>query len=102
MTQERIIETTTPDGNVVERTYERDNGPASVTVNTAPASSGGFSAVMALLLLVAIAVGGYLLFAKSGQETKKDNAVTAAAEDVGAAAKKAGNAVEKAADKIAN
>lgn len=102
MTQERIIETTNADGNVVERTYERDNGPASVTVNTAPTTGGGFRAVMALLLLAAIAVGGYMLFANSGRESKKDNAVAAAADEVGAAAKKAGNAVEKAADKIAN
>lgn len=102
MTEERIIETTTADGNVVERTYERDNGPASVTVNTAPESGSGLSAVMALLLLAAIAIGGYLLFATGGQETKKDTAVTAAAEEVGAAAKKAGDALEKAADEIAN
>lgn len=102
MTEERIIETTNPDGTIAERRYERETAPASVTVNTAPTSGGGFSAVMAILLLAAIAVGGYLLFANGAQETRKDDAVTAAAEEVGAAANKAGNAVEKAADKIAN
>ena len=102
MTRKRIIETSTADGDIVERSYEREHGPASVTVNTAPAQGGGFSAVMALLLLAAIAVGGYLLFANGGREAQKDNAVTAAAEEVGAAAKKAGDAVEKAADKIGN
>jgi hypothetical protein len=102
MAQQRIIETTTADGNVVERSYERDNGPASIAVNTAPTSGGSFSTIMALLLLAAIAVGGYLLFISSGREAKNDNAVTATAEEVGAAPKKAGNAADKAAGKIGN
>ncbi len=103
MVQERIIETTDANGTIVERAYERDTGPANVTVNTAPTSSGGgFSAVMALLLLAAVAVGGYLIFANNGYEERKDNAVADAANDVGNAAQKAGNAVEKAAEKIGN
>lgn len=103
MIDERITETTDAQGNVVERTIERDRGPAAVTVNTAPASSGGgFGAVMGILLLVALAVGGYLFFANSGSEVRKDNAVAEAAHNVGAAAQKAGNAVEKPAEKIAN
>lgn len=39
MIAERITETTDAQGNVVERTMERDTGPAAVTVNTAPAAS---------------------------------------------------------------
>jgi hypothetical protein len=102
MVQERIVETTDAQGTVVERAYERDTGPASVTVNTAPSGSSGFGAVLGILLLLGIAVGGYLLFTNNSSEERKDNAVAEAADDVGAAAEKAGAAVEKAADKIAN
>ncbi len=55
---------------------------------------------MAILLLFALAVGAYFLFANSDSEVRKDNAVAEAADNVGAAAEKAGNAVEKAAEKI--
>jgi hypothetical protein len=102
MVQERIVETTDAQGTVVERAYERDTGPASVTVNTAPSGSSGFSAVLGILLLIGIAVAGYLLFTNNSSEERKENAVAEAAGDVGAAAEKAGAAVEKAADKIAN
>ncbi len=103
MTDERITETTNAQGNVVERTIERDTGPAAVTVNTAPPASGGGSwAMIAIVLLFVIAVGGYFMFANSDSEVAKDNAVAEAADNVGAAAEKAGNAVEKAAEKIAN
>jgi hypothetical protein len=75
MEQERIIETTDANGTIVEHAYERDAGPANVTVNTAPTNSGGgFSAVMALLLLAAVAVGGYLVFTNNGSEARKDTA----------------------------
>ncbi len=104
MAEERITETTDAQGNVVERTIERDTGPAApVTVNTAPASGGsGMGAIFGILVLIVLAVGGYFLFAQSDSEVARDNAVAEAAENVGAAAEKAGNAVEKAADKIAN
>jgi flagellar basal body-associated protein FliL len=103
MIEERITETTDTQGNVVERTIERDSGPAAVTVNTSPASSGsGFGAIMGILLLLALAAGGYFLFASNESEARKDNAVAEAADNVGAAAEKAGNAVEKAAEEIAN
>jgi flagellar basal body-associated protein FliL len=103
MTEERITETTDAQGNVVERTIERDTGPAAVTVNTAPAASGGGSgAMIAIVLLFVLAIGGYFVFSNSDSEVRKDNAVAEAAENVGAAAEKAGNAVEKAADKITN
>jgi hypothetical protein len=96
MAEERITETTDAQGNVVERTIERETGPAPVTVNTAPASGGGFGAIIGVLLLFALAVGGYFLFANSDNEARKDDAVAEAAENVGASAEKAGNAVEKA------
>ncbi len=99
---ERIIETTDAQGNIVETTIERETGPAPVTVNTAPSSGGGFGTIIGVLLLFALAVGAYFLFAISNSENRKDDAIAEAADDVGAAAQKAGNAVEKAADKIAN
>lgn len=102
MVQERIVETTDAHGTVVERAYERDTGPASVTVNTAPSSGGGFGTIIGILLLAILAVGAYMLFANNESEARKDNAVAEAADNVGEAAQKAGNAVEKAADKIAN
>ena len=104
MIEERITETTDVNGNVTERLIERDSGPAAVTVNTAPAASsgGGSGMLIGILLIALLAVGGYFLFASSDSEVAKDNAVAEAADNVGAAAKKAGNAVEKAADKLAN
>jgi hypothetical protein len=105
MIEERITETTDAHGNVTGRTIEHNTAPApaAVTVNTAPASGGsGMGAIFGILLLFALVVGGYFLFANSGSEAAKDNAVAEAAENVGAAAEKAGNAVEKAADKLAN
>jgi hypothetical protein len=104
MIEERITETTDLNGNVTERTIERDTGPAAVTVNTAPASSsgGGSGMLIGILLIAVLAVGAYFLFANSDSEARKDNAVAEAADNVGAAAEKAGNAVEKAADKLAN
>ena len=102
MIEERITETTDVNGNVVERTIERDTGSAPVTGNTAPASSGGSSVFIMIILLLALAVGGYFFYADSGNEARKDDAIAEAADNVGTAAKKAGNAVEKAADKIAN
>jgi uncharacterized protein HemX len=102
MAEEHITETTDANGNVIERQIHRDTGATPVTVNTAPASSGGNGLLIALLVLVALAVGGYFLMAGSDSEARKDNAIAEAASDVGNAAEKAGAAVEKAADKIAN
>ncbi len=102
MAEERITETTDAQGKVVERTIKREASPTPVTVNTAPASGGGFGAIIGVLLLFALAVGGYFLFANSDSETRKDDAVAEAADNVGAAAEKAGNAVEKATKKIAD
>jgi uncharacterized protein HemX len=102
MSEERVTETTDPQGNVVERTIERGTGPAPVTVNTAPASGGGSTGLIMVVLLIALAVGGYFFFAGNASETRKDDAVAEAADNVGAAAEKAGAAVEKAADKLTN
>lgn len=101
MIEERVTETTDANGNVVERTIERDHGPTPVTVNTAPQASGGMGGIFIVILLIAAVAIGYFLFANSDSEVRKDNAVAEAADNVGAAAEKAGNAVEKVADEIA-
>lgn len=99
MAEERITETVDRTGNV-ERRFERDTAPGHVTVNTAPASSGGGGALLAILALGLIAVLVYFLVTGNSSESRKDNAVAEAASDIGAAAEKAGNAVEKAAGKV--
>ena len=74
MTEERIIEVERPSG-------------------------GGAGWVIAAVLVAAL-VAGILLFANmSNSGARKDNAIAAAADDVGKAATKAGNAAETAANK---
>lgn len=100
MIEERITEKTDAQGNVIETTVERNDTVTPVTVNAAPAASGGgFGGIFIILLLAVLAVGGYFLFTKES-ENRKDEAVAEAADNVGAAAEKAGNAIEKAVDKI--
>lgn len=99
MVEERITKRTDADGNVVETTIERNVGTAPVTVHTGPRGGGGFG-LLALLLLVAVAMGAYFLYGASQGESRKDDAVAQAAEDVGNAATKVGNSVEKAVEKI--
>ena len=101
MVEERITERTDAQGNVIETTIERNHTDTPVTVNTAPASSGGgFGGIIAVLLLLALAAGAYFMFANSDSENRKDDAVAKAADNVGAAAEKVGKSVEKAVDKI--
>ena len=103
MTEERITERTDLDGNVTERIIER--GEPTVAVNPvamAPASTGGgMSGIVIVLLLLALAVGGYFLLTQTA-ENKQDAAVAEAADNVGEAAKKVGDSVEKAAEKLTN
>ena len=97
MTEERITERTDPTGNVVERTVERSD-PVMVATPVA-SSGGGMTGIFLVLLLGVLAVGGYFLFANQG-ESKKDAAITDAAENVGKAAKKLGESAERAVDNI--
>ena len=95
MTEERITERTDPAGNVIERTVERSDP----TMVAAPTSGGGMTGIFLLLLVVALVVAGFFLFANPGV-SKKDAAITNAAENVGNAAKKIGDSAERAIDKI--
>ena len=58
--------------------------------------------MIALLLLIALGVGGYFLMQGTDASSNKDNAIAAAADDVGNAAQKVGDAAQDAAKKIGN
>ena len=64
-------------------------------------SGGGAGWMIAMVLLVALVVGILLFANMSNSGARKDNAIAAAAGDVGKAATKAGNAAETAAEKAA-
>jgi hypothetical protein len=88
MAEERITEVETPSGNThtSHTVVDRDRG-------------GGAGWLIAIVLILAVLIGGYFLMRSSNSEANKDNAVAAAAQDVGDAAQQAGDAVENAADK---
>jgi hypothetical protein len=91
MTEERITETRTPEGNTHTNT----------TVVTDQPKSGGGGMWIGLLVLVAIAVIALLVFNQmSDSQAAKDSAVADAAAQVGDAAGQVGDAAEKAADKV--
>ncbi|WP_347091117.1 hypothetical protein [Sphingomonas parapaucimobilis] len=54
--------------------------------------SGGGMAI-AIVLLIAVLVGGFYLFSRGSAENRRDAAVTSAAKSVGDTAKKAGDAI---------
>ena len=77
---DRIVETPATHTTVIER-------------------SGGSGAgwMIAIVLLIAVAIGGFYLFGRQGAQNSKDAAITSAAKSVGGAADKVGDAVEPAA-----
>ena len=89
MTEERITEVETPSGNVhtTHTIVERSGG-------------GGSGFLIAIVLILAVLVGGYFLMQGTMASSNKDNAIAGAANDVGDAAKKVGNAAENAVKKI--
>ncbi len=92
MTEERITETTTPEGNTHTRT----------TVITDQQRSGGAFKWFALLALIVVGIGAVLVFSQLGDaEAAKDTAVADAAEQVGQAAGQVGDAAKQAIDKTA-
>jgi hypothetical protein len=91
MTEERITETRTPDGDVHTHT---------TVITDQPRSGGGFK-WFGLLVLIVAAVAAVLIFTQmSDAEVAKDNAVAGAAEDVGNAAGQVGDAAEQAIDEV--
>ncbi len=92
MTEERITETSTPEGNTHTHT---------TVITDQPRSGGGFKWFV-LLALIVVGFGAVLLLSQMGDaETAKDNAVADAATQVGDAAGKVGEAAEEAIDKVA-
>lgn len=89
MTEERLTEVETPSGNVhtTHTIVERSGG-------------GGSGFLIAIVLILAVLVGGYFLMQGTNASANKDNAIAGAASDVGDAAKKVGNAAENAVKKL--
>ena len=91
MTEERITESRTPEGNTHTHT----------TVITDQPRSGGAFKWFALLALIVVGIGAVLVFSQLGDaETAKDSAVADAATQVGEAAGQVGDAAEKAVDEV--
>lgn len=95
MTQERVIERTDASGNVTERTIERSYGERG---------GSGIGSTLLWLLFAALVVSAaaYFVAGMSKSESKKDEAIAAAASDIGGAAKDVGESAKKAADELTN
>lgn len=92
MAEERITETVDPAGNVTERTVER-GAPATTVVER----RGGGGAIIAIALIIVALIAAYVVFGINRSDSRKDDAIAAAAQDVGAGARQVGAAAEKAA-----
>jgi uncharacterized protein HemX len=84
MAEERIVET--PHSTTTTRTTD---APQTVVVER----RGGGGWAIALVLLVAVLVGGYFLMTQTATETRKDAAVEGAAKSVEKTADTIGDAV---------
>lgn len=93
--EERITEVETPSGNThTSHTYvDRDAGAER---------SGGAGWLIAVILVLALLIGGYFLMRNSGSDVAKDNAIAEAAGEVGAAAEQVGDAAQNAAGNLKN
>ena len=89
MTEERITEVETPSGNVHTTHTVVDRG-----------SGGGSGWLIAIVLILAVLVGGYFLMQGTNASANKDNAIAGAAKDVGDAANKVGDAAQDAVKKL--
>jgi uncharacterized protein HemX len=90
MAEERITEVQTPSGNT----------HTSHTIVERDGRRGGSGWIIAIVLVLALLVGGYMLMQGTNASTSKDDAIAQAAGDVGNAAQKVGDAAEKAVDQI--
>lgn len=87
MADEQITTTTSPDGNTSHTTVSTSGG-------------GGSGWLFGLIAVVLLGFGIYYFAMQSDSSAKKDNAITAAAQDVGNAAKDVGNAAQEAASSV--
>ena len=88
MADEQITTTTSPDGNTSHTTVSTSDG------------GGGAGWLFGLIAVVLLGFGIYYFAMQSDSSAKKDNAITAAAQDVGNAAKDVGNAAQDAASSV--
>ena len=88
MADEQITTTTSPDGNTSHTTVSTSGG------------GGGAGWLFGLIAVVLLGFGIYYFAMQSDSSAKKDNAITAAAQDVGNAAKDVGNAAQDAASSV--
>lgn len=89
MTEERITEVETPSGNVHTTHTVVDRG-----------GGGGSGWLIAIVLILAVLVGGYFLMQGTNASANKDDAIAGAAKDVGDAANKVGDAAQDAVKKL--
>ena len=95
MTEERVTEVHTPDGNT--------HTTHTTVVTDEPRGGGGSGWVIAIVLILAIIVGIWAFSTMGGSEMAKDDAVADAANNVGDAAQQVGDAAQDAAaDSVAN
>ncbi len=92
MTEERVTEVETPEGNTHTHT--------TVVHSDEPRRGGGSGWVIALVLVLAVIAGVYFFTQMSGAEVAKDTAIADAAGEVGDAAQQAGQAVEDVANEV--
>ncbi len=93
MTEERITEVRTPEGNTHTHT---------TVVHDEPRGSGGSGWVVALLILVALIVGVVLFTQMGNSEMARDTAIADAAGQVGDAAQQVGDAAQDVANDVTN
>lgn len=89
MVEERVIEVREPAGSTHTHTTVYDDRPRS---------GGGSGWVIAMVLLIALVVGGYFLMQMSDSRASRDNAIERAADNVGSAAKNVGDAAKDVAN----
>lgn len=94
MDEQRITERVDAAGNITERTIER----TPVEAQTRSGSGGAF--LWIVVVIIAGLIAAYFFSTMAESESRKDEAVAGAANDIGDAAKSVGDSVEKAADKL--
>ena len=92
MTEERITDIETPSGNTHTTHTVIESGSGR--------GRSGSGWLIAIVLILAVLVGGYFLMQGTNASANKDNAIAGAASDVGDAAQKVGNAAENAVKKL--
>ena len=76
--------------------------PNTGTTTIIERRSGAGTVILGLVLLIAVAIGGFYLINRSNNDNIRTDAVASAAKDVGDSARKIGESAEKAADKVAD